>query len=937
MFCVKAFGGSRRMALLAWCACVACFALAAEPPVLADVDVVVVGGSSAGVAAAVAARQAGARVYLVAPRPYLGEDVAGKLRITQAQMSLGKAKGNPLARQLQLACGGPAAMFGDVTPLRIKRTFDEALLSAGVPFLTWTVACDVLKDADGRPAGVLAANRSGLHLVRAKAVVDATERGHVARLAGVSFADAPGERTFERTVIAAEPPAGAGVKVREWPGVHTVKVRGPNHDKGHPPSVDGRMFTCTVRLPMPDGTARSYAAAEQRARDLTWTPTMLDASDTLFDASPAKPVSQVEYVYACGQETTAGAAIVAGARAGAEAANAARARGAVAPVPWRDGELPVLAECDVFVAGAGTGGAPAALSAARHGARTIVCDYLYRMGGVMTDGLIGQYCFGYRKGFTEQMDRALKGFGAVYGVAKAEWFRAECRKAGAEVWFGAMAVDVRKEGDRLTGVVCVMPDGQRGIVRAKVAIDATGNADLAAFAGERTEFINGDELSLQGVGSTPKVLGASYQNTDSGFVDDTDAADLAFFSLRARSNFGDYAWDQSQVVNSRERRRMHGAFYVTVQDAMNGRTYPDIMGITYSNFDTHGQTVDEQFFIEDPGHKGTKVYLPYRCILPEKTDGLLVIGLGMSAHRDAMPILRMQPDVQNQGYAAGLAAATAAKEGIAPRRIDIAAFQSALVAMDIIPADVAGMKDNFPLPDSELDAAIGTLADNYKGLSILLTDRERARPRLAAAYRSAKSSEADPIAYAHVLALLGDGVGAKDVAAKLDAMDWDKGWNYKGMDQFGRSVSWADSYLIALGRAHAAADGFEAAVRKAKALGPDNSYSHFRALALAFEGMGDRRAAPVLKSLLELPGVGGHALAAADGPMARIPGYERFTTRNLGIGDKERSDCLRELCLARALYRLGDANGLGEKTLRAYAADPRRAYANHARLVLGER
>ena len=126
-------------------------------------------------------------------------------------------------------------------------------------------------------------------------------------------------------------------------------------------------------------------------------------------------------------------------------------------------------------------------------------------------------------------------------------------------------------------------------------------------------------------------------------------------------------------------------------------------------------------------------------------------------------------------------------------------------------------------------------------------------------------------------------------------------------------------------------------VQAAKALGPDNSYSHFRAIALAFEGMGDRRAAPVLKSLLELPGVGGHALTAADGPTARIPGYERFTTRNLGIGDKERSDCLRELCLARALYRLGDANGLGEKTLRAYAADPRRAYANHARLVLGER
>jgi LacI family transcriptional regulator len=36
-------------------------------------------------------------------------------------------------------------------------------------------------------------------------------------------------------------------------------------------------------------------------------------------------------------------------------------------------------------------------------------------------------------------------------------------------------------------------------------------------------------------------------------------------------------------------------------------------------------------------------------------DGLLVAGLGVSAHRDAMPVLRMQPDVQNVGYAAGLA------------------------------------------------------------------------------------------------------------------------------------------------------------------------------------------------------------------------------------------------------------------------------------------
>ena len=63
-------------------------------------------------------------------------------------------------------------------------------------------------------------------------------------------------------------------------------------------------------------------------------------------------------------------------------------------------------------------------------------------------------------------------------------------------------------------------------------------------------------------------------------------------------------------------------------------------------------------------------------------------------------------------------------------------------------------------------------------------------------------------------------------------------------------------------------------------------------------------------------------------PIPVIPGYSNRE------GDRERSACLRELAVARALYRLGDFEGRGEKALRAYAADPRGAYAKHAQLVL---
>ena len=54
---------------------------ARQIPVLHDVDVVVVGGSSGAVAAAVAAAENGARVFLAAPRPYLGEDICGTYRL----------------------------------------------------------------------------------------------------------------------------------------------------------------------------------------------------------------------------------------------------------------------------------------------------------------------------------------------------------------------------------------------------------------------------------------------------------------------------------------------------------------------------------------------------------------------------------------------------------------------------------------------------------------------------------------------------------------------------------------------------------------------------------------------------------------------------------------------------------------------------------------
>jgi len=61
-------------------------------------------------------------------------------------------------------------------------------------------------------------------------------------------------------------------------------------------------------------------------------------------------------------------------------------------------------------------------------------------------------------------------------------------------------------------------------------------------------------------------------------------------------------------------------------------------------------------------------------------DGILITGLGVSAHRDAIPVIRiMQADIQNQGYAAGVAAAMAAKSGQSIHQIHIKALHKHLV------------------------------------------------------------------------------------------------------------------------------------------------------------------------------------------------------------------------------------------------------------------
>ncbi len=152
--------------------------------------------------------------------------------------------------------------------------------------------------------------------------------------------------------------------------------------------------------------------------------------------------------------------------------------------------IPILKEVDVVIVGGGTGGAPAGISAARQGAKTLVLEYLHGLGGVGTTGFISKYYYGNITGFTKEIDEGIGGFegnwkhkdGGWNIVLKKEWYRRKLRQAGGEVWFGVLGCGAFVEDGCLKGVVVATPEG-RGVVLAKVVIDSTGNADIAATAG----------------------------------------------------------------------------------------------------------------------------------------------------------------------------------------------------------------------------------------------------------------------------------------------------------------------------------------------------------------------------------------------------------------------------------------------------------------------
>ena len=100
---------------------------------------------------------------------------------------------------------------------------------------------------------------------------------------------------------------------------------------------------------------------------------------------------------------------------------------------------------------------------------------------------------------------------------------------------------------------------------------------------------------------------------------------------------------------------------MTMDDWRAGVRHPDEVGVSPS-----------------PSQKIATISVPYRALVPERLDGILVGGRHVASDAPTQSFMREIPQCWMTGHAAGAAAAIAAGTGVAPRDVDVAELRSVL-------------------------------------------------------------------------------------------------------------------------------------------------------------------------------------------------------------------------------------------------------------------
>jgi hypothetical protein len=287
-------------------------------------------------------------------------------------------------------------------------------------------------------------------------------------------------------------------------------------------------------------------------------------------------------------------------------------------------------------------------------------------------------------------------------------------------WFSQTLV----EDGVVKGVVCNTKEGAEAIL-GDVVIDATGDLDVAASA--QAPHVGGRYMlttvfRLGGVDTDAaerfereepvafaaldreikKILGGSWglwwlKTPLPGVVwcncphmlglDGLKVEDLTEAEMRGRKHIhatfeyvrarhpgfeNSFIIDVAPQTGVRQTRLLEGEYVMTKEDLAERTRFPDSIA------------------------RGRDYYMPYRVIVPQRTENLLVAGRHYSATPQAQKMSREIPPCMAMGEAAGVAAALALDAGVQVRNLDVAKLQRTLRMQGADPGDQSGRNPDIP-------------------------------------------------------------------------------------------------------------------------------------------------------------------------------------------------------------------------------------------------
>jgi FAD dependent oxidoreductase len=432
-------------------------------------------------------------------------------------------------------------------------------------------------------------------------------------------------------------------------------------------------------------------------------------------------------------------------------------------------QTPVYGEFDVVVVGGGPAGIMAATAAARAGCSTLLIERYGFLGGAGTAGGLSTFCGLHARTYgqdvrvirglaDELLDRLgkLDGLNAPHltiadGIA-AQAFDISAYKiaadelvtgSGARILFHAMAVGAalterNDRGDGAIEAVFIESKSGRQAVRGRFFIDASGDGDLAFWAGvpwEKAPPVNGmmypslmfringvdvakagpapwrtverlmDDAEKAGTHTFPRKKPivrpqrnplewranlTQLRREDGGAIDGTDVDDLTRGELTGRQQALDaftfirdrtpgfeesYIVDIAPQIGIRETRRIVGPYQLTESDVLDCADFEDTIGVNGWPVESHvAGTVEFRWQTKERGFN----QLPFRVIVPGNVPNLYVTGRCASMTHGAQSAARVTGPCFVMGEAAGTAAGLALSAGVSGDQIDVPALQRKL-------------------------------------------------------------------------------------------------------------------------------------------------------------------------------------------------------------------------------------------------------------------